>query len=154
VHISKRSRALVLLGATVAATLTTAYIHYTLGGLLFLLNALGYLGFAIALVTPLVFVQRLRPLVLLALAGYTAATIGGWAVMGPYFPLAYFTKAVEVVLLALIAVQLLLSRADIVPAFRFARALGWQAIAVALRRPVSVASVGEEAAAAIETPRA
>ena len=153
-HDSKRLGGLVLLGATVGATLTTAYIHYTLGGLLFLLNALGYLAFAAALVAPLAFVQRLRPLVLLALAGYTGATIVGWALMGPYFPLAYVTKAVEVVLLALIAVQLLLARADIVPAFSFARALGWQIVAIVVRRPAPVASGSEDLAAAAETPEA
>ncbi len=39
-HISRRMGTFVLLAGTVAATLTTSYIHYTLGGLLFLLNAL------------------------------------------------------------------------------------------------------------------
>ena len=46
---SKRSRAAgaVLTTAIVGLTLATAYIHSTLGGLLFTLNALGYLGLAI-----------------------------------------------------------------------------------------------------------
>ena len=34
--------------AIVALALTTGYIHYTLGGLLFTLNALGYLTAAVA----------------------------------------------------------------------------------------------------------
>jgi hypothetical protein len=139
-----------LLAATVAATLATAYIHYTLGGLLFLLNAMGYLALAVALVVPLTFVQRLRPLVLLGLGAYTSATIIGWLIMGPYFQLAYITKAIEVVLLGLIAAQLVLGRADFVPSLRFARALGWRAARRALRRPVTVA--GPDASAA-DTPR-
>lgn len=150
-HISRRMGTFVLLAGTVAATLTTSYIHYTLGGLLFLLNALGYLGLAAALVTPLAFAQRLRPLVLLALGAYTAATIGGWLVMGPYFALAYFTKAIEIVLLALIAMQLVVGRADIVPAFRFGRALGWHALNLALRR--SATAIPPVEVVAVETPK-
>lgn len=125
----------VFLAAIVAATLTTAYVHYTLGGMLFLLNAVGYLGLAILVVAPVAVVQRLRPLVLFGLGGYTLATIVGWLVMGPYFSLAYFTKAVEVVLLVLIGLQLYRTRADFVPSLRFARALGWEVTRVALRRP-------------------
>lgn len=125
----------VLFVAIVAATLTTAYIHFTLGGLLFMLNALGYVGLATLLIVPLDFLRRLRPLVLAALAAYTVATIVGWAIMGPYFTLAYITKAVEVGLLVLIGIELFRTRADFVPALRFARALASQAVRIALRRP-------------------
>ena len=41
-----RATAAVLTIAIVGLTLATAYIHSTLGGLLFTLNALGYLGLA------------------------------------------------------------------------------------------------------------
>jgi hypothetical protein len=129
-----------LLAAIVALTLTTAYIHFNLGGLLFLLNSLGYVGLAVILVMPVAVVQRLRPLVLFGLAGYTLATIVGWAIMGPYFTLAYITKVIEVVLLALIAVQLFRTRTEIVPTLRFARALAWEVARMALRRPAPAAS--------------
>ena len=130
----RRAPALLLL-AIVAATLTTAYIHFTLGGLLFLLNAMGYVGLAVLLVLPMGFMRRLRPLVLAGLAGYTVATIVGWAIMGPYFTLAYITKAVEVGLLVLIGVELFRTRADFVPALRLARALANEGVRIALRRP-------------------
>jgi len=44
--------AIVLRAAIVGATLVTAYIHSTLGGPLFTLNAAGYLAFAVAMVVP------------------------------------------------------------------------------------------------------
>ncbi len=132
--IIRRAPDFVLMGAIVAATLITAYIHYTLGGMLFMLNAAGYLGLAILLVAPVTILRRLRPLVLFGLAGYTMATIVGWLVMGPYFTLAYITKAVEVVLLGLIALQLYRTREEIVPCLRYLRALESQVARVALRR--------------------
>jgi hypothetical protein len=133
----------VLLAAIVAATLTTAYIHFTLGGLLFLLNGAGYVTLAVLVVAPLAFMRRLRPLVLIALAGYTITTIVGWAIMGPYFALAYFTKAVELVLLALIGLELFRARREIVPALRFARAIAATGIRFALRRPARAATESE-----------
>ncbi len=39
--------------AIVALTLSTAYIHSTLGGLLFTLNAVGYVVAAVAMIVPL-----------------------------------------------------------------------------------------------------
>ena len=127
----------VLLAAIVAATLTTAYIHFTLGGMLFLLNAAGYVTLAVLLVAPLDFMRRLRPLTLIALAGYTITTIVGWAIMGPYFTLAYVTKAVELVLLALIGLALIRARHEVVPALRFARDMAVTALRSALRRPAA-----------------
>ena len=133
----------VLLAAIVAATLTTAYIHFTLGGLLFLLNAAGYVTLAALVVAPLAFMRRLRPLVLIALAGYTITTIVGWAIMGPYFALAYFTKAVELVLLALIGLELFRTRGAILPALRYGRSVAATAIRFALRRPAPTAAESE-----------
>ena len=45
-----RAAGAVLTAAIVGLTLATAYIHSTLGGLLFTLNALGYLGLAALIV--------------------------------------------------------------------------------------------------------
>jgi hypothetical protein len=91
--------------AIVGLVLGTAYIHSTLGGLLFTLNALGYLTAAVAIVIPLGIAVRFRWFVRLGLIGYAATTIIGWAIQGPYFQTAYIAKAIEVALIALVAID-------------------------------------------------
>jgi hypothetical protein len=91
--------------AIVALVLTTGYIHYTLGGLLFTLNALGYLTAAVAMVIPLALAVRFRWFIRLGLMGYAATAIVAWAVMGPYYSTAYIAKAVEVALIVLLAID-------------------------------------------------
>ncbi len=91
--------------AIVGLTLATAYIHATLGGLLFTLNATGYLVAAVAMVVPLGLAIRFRWVVRLGLIGYAAATIIGWAIQGPYFTTAYIAKAIEVSLIVLLAID-------------------------------------------------
>ena len=91
--------------AIVALALGTAYIHSTLGGLLFTLNAVGYVTAAVALVIPLAIAVRFRWFVRLGLIGYAATTIIGWAIQGPYFQTAYIAKAIEVALIALVAID-------------------------------------------------
>lgn len=92
--------------AIVALTLTTAYIHLTLGGLLFTLNAIGYAALAGAMVViatvPHSLVRRFDWLPRLGLLGFTATTILGYLVMGPYFTLGWVTKAIEVAILILL----------------------------------------------------
>ncbi len=95
--------------ATVDLTLITAYIHLTLGGTLFTLNAIGYAGLAAALLAsaiPHPFVRRFAWLPRVGLAGYTAVTIVAYLVMGPYFTLGWVAKAVEVAILVLLAADL------------------------------------------------
>ncbi len=89
----------------VVLALSTAYIHSTLGGLLFTLNALGYVTAAVAMVIPLALAVRFRWVVRLGLIGYAATTIVGWAIQGPYFETAYVAKAIEVALIVLVAVD-------------------------------------------------
>jgi hypothetical protein len=91
--------------AIVGLTLGTAYIHSTLGGLLFTLNALGYLVAAVAIVIPLALAVRFRWFIRLGLMGYAATAIVAWAVQGPYYTTAYIAKAIEVVLITLLAVD-------------------------------------------------
>jgi hypothetical protein len=91
--------------AIVGLTLGTAYIHSTLGGLLFTLNATGYLVAAVAIVIPLALAVRFRWFIRLGLMGYAATAIVAWAVQGPYYSTAYIAKAIEVVLIALIAID-------------------------------------------------
>ena len=54
----------------VALALGTAYIHSTLGGLLFTLNSIGYVTAAVAMVIPLALAVRFRWVVRLGLIGY------------------------------------------------------------------------------------
>ena len=84
-------------------TLGTAYIHSTLGGLLFTLNAAGYLVAAVAVVIPLALAVRFRWFIRLGLVGYAATAIVAWAVQGPYYSTAYIAKGIEVALIVLLA---------------------------------------------------
>lgn len=94
----------------VALALGTAYIHSTLGGLLFTLNAIGYTVAAIAMIVPISLAIRFRWLIRLGLIGYAFMTIAGWAIQGPYYSTAYVAKAIEVALIVLLAIDFL--RAD------------------------------------------
>jgi hypothetical protein len=96
---------LVLRVGIVALTLATAYIHLTLGGVQYTLNAIGYLVGAAAMVVPLAMAVRYRWLVRLALAGYAAGTIAAWAIEGPYYSTAYLAKAIELALITLLALD-------------------------------------------------
>ena len=89
----------------VALTLGTAYIHSTLGGLLFTLNAAGYAVAAVAMIVPLALAVRFRWIVRVGLMGYAATAIVAWAIMGPYFTTAYIAKAIEVALIVTLAVD-------------------------------------------------
>jgi hypothetical protein len=95
----------VLRAAIVGLTLATASIHATLGGLLFTLNAIGYVVLATAMVAPLAVASRLRPIVRIILAGYAATTILAWAIQGPFYSTAYVAKAIELALIILLAID-------------------------------------------------
>ena len=106
-----RAGGFALTAGIVELTLTTAAIHASLGGLLFTLNAAGYVALAIAVTAaatishPLV--RRFSWLPRVALAAYTAATIGGYVVIGPYFVLGWVTKAIEVAIVTLVVADLI-----------------------------------------------
>ena len=108
---TSRLAGVALTAAIVGLTLTTAYIHLSLGGVLFTLNALGYLALAVALAVgaagahPLI--DRFSWLPRVGLAGYTLVTIGAYLVMGPYFSLGWVAKAIEVAILTLLAVDVI-----------------------------------------------
>jgi len=89
----------------IGLTLATAWIHYSLGGLLFLMNAAGYATLALAMVLPGP-LGRARWLVRLALLAFTLTTIGAWFAFGARFQLAYVDKAIEVGLVLLLSVEL------------------------------------------------
>ena len=120
----------VIRSGIVALTIATGAIHLTLGGLLFTLNGLGYLTGAIAMVIPFELAVRYRGVIRLGLLGYTATTIVGWYLMGPRYETAYLAKAIEVGLIALLAIEI--RRLDGGPVAIVRRALG-DAIAAAQR---------------------
>ena len=91
--------------AIVGLVLGTAYIHSTLGGLLFTLNAVGYLVAAIAIAIPLGLAIRFRWFIRVGLVGYAATAIIAWAVQGPYYTTAYIAKAIEIALITLLAID-------------------------------------------------
>jgi hypothetical protein len=91
--------------AIVALALATGYIHYTLGGLLFTLNAAGYAVAAVAMIIPLALAVRFRWVIRLGLIGYAATAIVMWAIQGPYYSTAYIAKGIEVALIVLLAVD-------------------------------------------------
>lgn len=106
-----RTFGFVVSAAIIGLTLTTANIHLGLGGVLFTLNGLGYLGlaalFLIGAAAPMPMVQRFSWFPRLGLLGYTAMTITGYLVMGPYFALGFITKGIEAVLIAIVVVDIL-----------------------------------------------
>ena len=100
-----------VLGAgIVGLTLVTANIHLGLGGMLFMLNGLGYLGLAALYVVgsaaPTPMIQRFSWFPRIALMGYAALTIAAYLVMGPYFTLGWIAKGVETALIVLVAVDI------------------------------------------------
>jgi hypothetical protein len=107
---STRLAGLALTAGIVELTLTTAYIHLSLGGLLFTLNGAGYLGLAAAVAIgaarPHPLIGRFSWLPRVGLAGYTLATIGAYLVIGPYFSLGWIAKAIELAILTLLAADM------------------------------------------------
>ena len=101
----------IVTAAIIGLTMATAYIHLTLGGVIFTLNGLGYLGLAVLVVigavapTPLVVRFSWFPRV--ALAGYAALTIGSYLVIGPYFSLGWIAKAIELAIIGLVLVDVM-----------------------------------------------
>ncbi|MGH2456407.1 MAG: hypothetical protein ACRDHD_09140 [Candidatus Limnocylindria bacterium] len=109
--VGRRAAAALLTAVIVELTAATAYIHFTLGGTLFLLNAFGYVALAVAYVAaataPIPIVQRFGWLPRAGLAGYALLTIGAYLVMGPYFDLGWIAKGIELAIVGLVAVDLL-----------------------------------------------
>jgi hypothetical protein len=95
-----------LRGAIVALALSTAYIHFTLGGIQFVAAAAGYVALTVAMVAPIKLARDARWLTRLALMGFAAGTIGAWYIQGhPIFFQAVAAKVIEVVLIGLVAVE-------------------------------------------------
>lgn len=85
--------------------LATAAIHFTLmfPDVMFILNALGYLAFLAAYFLPVSLFQKYHSLVRWVFIGYTLLTIFAWVAIGDKaMTLGWITKAIEVVLVALL----------------------------------------------------
>jgi hypothetical protein len=96
---------LALRGAIVALAMAAAYIHWTLGGLLFALNALGFATGALAMVFPTELAERHRWVVRAGLAAYAATTVTIWFLQGPRYSTAYLAAAIELALIAVLALE-------------------------------------------------
>jgi hypothetical protein len=103
---------ILLTGVIVELTLATAYIHVTLGGTLFLLNAAGYLAlgaaYLLATAVPMPRVRRFSWLPRVGLAAFASVTIVAYLVIGPYFTLGWVTKGIEVAIVMLVIADLLI----------------------------------------------
>jgi hypothetical protein len=97
---------LLLRAAIVLLALGTGAIHWTLGGLLFQLNAAGYVIAAAAMVAPVGLAIRFRWFIRLGLVAYAATAIVAWYLMGPRYDVAYLAKAIEIALIALLLVEI------------------------------------------------
>jgi hypothetical protein len=103
---------ILLTGVILELTLATAFIHFTLGGTLFLLNAAGYLALGAAYLAaaalPMPAVRRFGWLPRAGLAAFASVTIVAYLVIGPYFTLGWVTKGIEVAIVLLVIADLLL----------------------------------------------
>ena len=97
-------RTVVTITAVVTALIHLYYAFLVIGpteslGILFILNALGYLGLLLAYLGRLSFLRLSHSLITWLFIAFTAITILAWIPMGERSPLAYFTKLDELVLL-------------------------------------------------------
>jgi hypothetical protein len=113
---------LVLRTIVVLLTLATAAIHASLGGMMFMANAVGYSVLALAMVVPGP-LARYRWLVRLALIGFAAVTIAGWLAFGARFDLAYLDKGIEGALIGILLVEQWRSDGGPVGVYRLVRRL-------------------------------
>ena len=106
---SRAWAAALTIGITALAVVAGA-IHWSLGGLMFTLSALGYFALAAAFLVgatvthPLVVRFSWAPRV--ALIGYAAFSIVAWMVLGGFYWLGYLTKALEIALIVLVIVDI------------------------------------------------
>ena len=113
---------ILLTGVILELTLATAIIHFSLGGTLFLLNAMGYLAlgavYLVAASVPMPVIRRLGWLPRAGLAAFSSVTIVAYLVVGPYFTLGWVTKGIEVAIVMLVIADLLLEPDAVRPSRR------------------------------------
>jgi hypothetical protein len=131
-RLRSRPAAVLLVAGIVALSLTTGYIHFSMGdttsllGILFLANAAGYVALATAVLLAaavrLPIVQRFGWAPRVGLAVFSGLTIAGYLAIGPYFLFGWITKAVEVGIIVLLVL-------DMIRVYRSPRGLVRSAIA-------------------------
>lgn len=93
----------------VALTISTAIIHFSLGGTLFTLNGLGYLAlasvYAMVLALPVDVARPFGWLPRFGLAAFALVTIGAYLMSGGFFTLGWITKGIEVAIVGLVVVD-------------------------------------------------
>jgi hypothetical protein len=91
----------------IGLAIVTAVIHISLlfPDPVFILNGLGYLALVGALYLPIPMLARWRPYVRWLLIGYTALTILLWLAFGSRTPIAYISKAAELLLIVLLLIE-------------------------------------------------
>lgn len=103
---------ILLTGVILELTLATAFIHFTLGGTLFLLNAAGYVALGAAYLAattlPMPAIRRFGWLPKVGLAAFASVTIVAYLVVGPYFTLGWVTKGIELAIVGLVIADLLM----------------------------------------------
>jgi hypothetical protein len=97
---------LLIRAAIVGLAVATGWIHLTLGSLLFTLNGLGYFVAAAAMVVPVTLAIRFRWFIRVGLVAYAVLAIVGWYLTGPRYDVAYLAKAIEIGLIALLAIEI------------------------------------------------
>jgi hypothetical protein len=104
---------ILLTGVILELTLATAFIHFSLGGTLFLLNAAGYLALGVAYLgaatLPIEIVRRFSWLPRVGLAAFASVTIIAYLVIGPHFTLGWVAKGIEVAIVMLVIADLLIT---------------------------------------------
>jgi len=104
---------ILLTGVILELTLATAFIHFSLGGTLFLLNAAGYLALGVAYlgaaILPIEIFRRFSWLPRVGLAAFASVTIIAYLVIGPHFTLGWVTKGIEVAIVMLVIADLLIT---------------------------------------------
>lgn len=94
----------------VALASTSAIIHMTLGDWMFTLNALGYFALVAGLIVtafvPRPWITRLYWAPRVAVMAWALGSIGAWLIIGGFYDLGYFTKAVEAALIVVAAFDL------------------------------------------------
>ena len=96
--------------AIVILTFATGLIHLwkglTDGLLMFIGNGLGYFVLAVVAYLPIAALARYRRLAKWVLLAFIAVTIGGWVIFGERSVIGFTDKAIEIVLIVLVFLDL------------------------------------------------
>jgi hypothetical protein len=109
-----RMRQTTILVLGLATALLHLYLNKVLGGfsLLFTLNGLGYLAFLAAISFNLPILEKFRRQILVLFLLYTLVTILAWVAIGQRDVLAYLDKAIEVILVIFLGIEIRGSRSN------------------------------------------